>query len=154
MSVVGDECICEEGISLMSACWVSQSMLNQILNAVQTVMTHACVWKKMFNGEIMFYSAFEKDTEKVVLSEVKGLIQIIVKVKAENVSRKFLSPNILLRGMKYWLQKQLRSFENERLISFSYTIWFMISEKNIVHVSSPWRVDAPEVSMRHTENVE
>ena len=77
----------------------------------------------------MFYSAFEKDTEKVVLSEVKGLIQIIVKVKAENVLRKFLSPNILLRGMKYWLRKQLCSFENERLISFSYAICFMISEK-------------------------
>ena len=43
----------------------------------------------------------------------------------------FLSPNILLSGIRYQLRKQLCSFENERCISFSYTIWFMISEKNI-----------------------
>ena len=43
----------------------------------------------------------------------------------------FLPPNILSRGMKYQLRKQLCSFENERPISFSYTIWFMISEKRI-----------------------
>ena len=42
-----------------------------------------------------------------------------------------LSPNILLSGIKYWLRNQLCSFENERLTSFSYTIWFMISEKNV-----------------------
>ena len=41
----------------------------------------------MFNakGKIMFNSAFKKDAEKVVLLllEVKGLIQIIVKFKAD-----------------------------------------------------------------------
>ena len=68
-------------------------------------------------------------SEKVVLLEVKGLIQIIVKFRAEKVLCTFLSLNILLRGIKYWLRKQLSSFENERLISFSDTIWFMISEK-------------------------
>ena len=42
--------------------------------------------------------------------------------------------------MKYQFQKQLCSLENERPISFSYTIWFMISEKpyHKVRVSSPW----------------
>ena len=64
-----------------------------------------------------------------VPGNVTGLIQFIVKFRAEKVLCTFLSPNILLRGMKYWLRKQLWSFENERLISFSYTIWFMISEK-------------------------
>ena len=40
----------------------------------------------------------------------------------------FLWPNILLRGMKYQLRKQLCSFKNERLISFSHTqfgSWFL-----------------------------
>ena len=49
----------------------------------------------------MFYSAFKKDTEKVALLEVKGLIQIIVKFRAEKILRAFLSPSILLRDMKY-----------------------------------------------------
>ena len=71
----------------------------------------------------MFHSAFKKDTEKVVLLVVKGLIQIIVRFRAENFLRTFLSPKILLRGMKYQLQKQLCSFVN--------TIWFMISEQNL-----------------------
>ena len=77
----------------------------------------------------MSYSAFEKDTEKILLLEVKGLIQIIVKFKAERTLCTFLSLKIPFRGMK--LRKQLCSFENGRLISFSYTTWFMISDKNI-----------------------
>ena len=77
----------------------------------------------------MFHSAFKKFTWKGLLLEVKGLIQIIVKFRAEKVLCMFLSPNILLRGIKYWLRKQLCSFEKERVISYSYTIWFMISEK-------------------------
>ena len=38
LSVAGYDCIYEEGISLMNACWVSQLVFNQALNAVQTVM--------------------------------------------------------------------------------------------------------------------
>ena len=54
----------------------------------------------------MFYSAFKNGTGKVVLLrlEVKGLIKSIEKFRAEKT---FLSPNILLRGMKYRLRKQL-----------------------------------------------
>ena len=37
----------------------------------------------MLNVEIMFHSAFAKDTEKVVLLEVKGLIKITVKFRAK-----------------------------------------------------------------------
>ena len=76
----------------------------------------------------MFHSAFEKNAEKVVLLVVKGLIQIFVKFRAEKVLRTFLSPNILLmRGIKYWLRKQLCSFENERLIHSitQFGSWFL-----------------------------
>ena len=52
------------------------------------------------NGEITFHSAFKKDTEEVVLLEVKGSIQIIVRFKTEKMLCTFLSPNILLRGIK------------------------------------------------------
>ena len=79
----------------------------------------------------MSHSKFKKDTEKVVLLEVKELIQIIVNFRAEKDLCTFLSPNIIFRDMKYQLRKQLYSFENERLISFSYIIWFIISEKYI-----------------------
>ena len=44
-------------------CCVSQSVLYEVLNAVSDdVFKRKC----LFNGE-MFYSAFKKDTEKVVL---------------------------------------------------------------------------------------
>ena len=56
----------------------------------------------MFNAnrEITLHLAFKTDTEKVVLLEVKGSIQIIAKFKAEKILCSFLSPNILLRGIK------------------------------------------------------
>ena len=56
----------------------------------------------MFNAneEIMFHSAFKKDAKKFVLLEVKDLIQIIVKFRAENIWCTFLQPNFLLGGMK------------------------------------------------------
>ena len=39
----------------------------------------------------MFHSALKKDTEKVVLLEVKDLIQIIVKFRTGNILCTFLS---------------------------------------------------------------
>ena len=42
----------------------------------------------------------------------------------------------------------------ERLISFCCTIWFMISEKKYhkVHISSPWCMqEVPKVSTKHTK---
>ena len=62
---------------------------------------------------------------------MKGSIQIIVKFRTEKNLCVFLSANVFLRGIKYWLRKQLSSFEKERLISYSYTIWFIISEQNM-----------------------
>ena len=48
----------------MNACWVSQSVFYEVLNAVNNgVFKKKC----LFNGEITFHSAFKKDTEKVVL---------------------------------------------------------------------------------------
>ena len=67
--VVRDGCFWE-GISLMNACWVSQSVFYEVLNIVSDVFKIKC----LFNGEIMFHSAFKKDTEKVVLLELIGLI--------------------------------------------------------------------------------
>ena len=43
---------------------VSQSVLYEVLNAVPDNVFKR---KFLFNGDIMFHSAFKKDTEKVVL---------------------------------------------------------------------------------------
>ena len=68
--VVGDGSIWE-GISLINVCWVSQSVFYEVLNVVSDdVFNRKC----LFNGEIMFHLEFKKDTQKVVLLEVKGLI--------------------------------------------------------------------------------
>ena len=48
--------------------------------------------KKMFNGE-MSHSSFSKVTEKVVLLELEGLIEIIVRFRAAKIL--FLSASIL-----------------------------------------------------------
>ena len=63
---MGDGCIWE-GISLTNACWDSQPIFYEVLNAISKR-------KCLFNGEVMFYSGFKQDTVKVVLLEVKGLI--------------------------------------------------------------------------------
>ena len=61
--VIWDGCIWN-GISLTNASWVSQSVLCEVLNAVSDDVFKT---KCLFNGEIIFYSAFKKDTEKVLL---------------------------------------------------------------------------------------
>ena len=52
------------GRNITYECCLSQSVLYEVLNAVPDD-----VFKRtfLFNGEIMFHSAFKKDTEKVVL---------------------------------------------------------------------------------------
>ena len=51
------------GTNITYECCVSQPVLYEVLNAVSDdVFKRKC----LFNGEIMFYSAFKKDTEKVV----------------------------------------------------------------------------------------
>ena len=46
-------------------------MFYEVLNIVSDDMFNR---KCLFNGEIMFHLEFKKDTQKVVLLEVKGLI--------------------------------------------------------------------------------
>ena len=52
------------GRNITYECCVSQSVLYEVLNAVRgDVFKRKC----LFNGEIMFHSAFKRDTEKIVL---------------------------------------------------------------------------------------
>ena len=56
------------GRNINYECCVSHSVLSEVLNAVSDdVFKRKC----LFNGEIMFYLAFKKDTEKVVLLNYK-----------------------------------------------------------------------------------
>ena len=52
------------GRNITYECCASQSVLYKVLNAVSD---DAFKRKCIFNGVIIFYSAFKKDTEKVVL---------------------------------------------------------------------------------------
>ena len=70
----------------------------------------------------MSHSAFKKDTEKVILLEVKGLIQIIVKFRAEKILCTFLSIKHPFEGHEISIMKTVVLIKNKRLISFSYTI--------------------------------
>ena len=68
----------------------------------------------------MFHSAF------------KDLIQIIVNFRAEKIFCMSLSIKHPFEGHEISVTTTIVLIcENEKLISFSYTIWFMISEKNI-----------------------
>ena len=52
------------GRNINYECCVNQSVLSEVLNAVSDdVFKRKC----LFNGEIIFYSALKKDSEKVVL---------------------------------------------------------------------------------------
>ena len=52
------------GRNITYECCISQSVFYEVLNGVpDDVFKIKC----LFNGEIMFHSAFKKDTEKVVL---------------------------------------------------------------------------------------
>ena len=52
------------GRNITYECCVGQSVLYEVLNAVSDDVFKR---KRLFNGEIMFHSAFKKDTEMVVL---------------------------------------------------------------------------------------
>ena len=61
----------------MNACRVSHSVLYQVLNAVSDGVFEE-------NVEIIFH--FKKETEKIVLLQVKSLIQIIIKFRTGKIS--------------------------------------------------------------------
>ena len=52
------------GRNITYECCASQSVLYEVLNAIPDYVFKR---KILFNGEIMFHSAFKKDTGKVVL---------------------------------------------------------------------------------------
>ena len=137
------------GRSITYECFLSQSV--SILSSLNDIIDDVFKRKCSMNGEVMFHSSFKKDIEngeKVVLLEVKGL--------SISGLKKFCVCfyHSTSWNMKYQLQKQLCSFENERLISLSYAISFLISEKKYykAHVSLPWYMHASKVSTRHTKN--
>ena len=78
--------------------WKEISLMNAASQSVSVIWGSECSqgW-----CVIMFHSALKKDTEKVVLLEVKGFIQIIAKFRAEKILCSFLSPNILLTSMRW-----------------------------------------------------
>ena len=51
------------GRNITCGCCVSQSVLYEVLNAVSDMFKRKC----LCSGEVMFHSAFKKDTEKAVL---------------------------------------------------------------------------------------
>ena len=56
---------------------------------------------------MLFHSAFKKDTEKVLLLEVKGLIQIIMKFRAEKILCTFLSIKHPFQGHEISIMKTI-----------------------------------------------
>ena len=110
--------------------------------------------------------SFKKDTEKIVLLQVKGLIHIVkfrnkkklhISIIRHQSSFRAVAPNIAIGlGTKYfvaikepieslyfpWRKINWHVFQIAKA-HFSYSIWLMISEKSImlcysVHVSSSW----------------
>ena len=71
---------------------------------------------------------YKMGTEKVVLWEVKGLIQVIVKFRTEICICFYHWTSFL----GTWNFNNENICAQERFISFSYTIWFMISEKKYI----------------------
>ena len=86
--VVGDGCIWEE-ISPMNTFRVSQSV--SVLSSFKC-RSMMVVLKKTWRNSI----SFKKETEKIVLLQVKGLIQIILKFRTEKYLCTFLSSNTIL----------------------------------------------------------
>ena len=85
----------------VSQCYIKFYMLSVMM----CLKTRKC----LFNVGIMtmLHSAFKKDTEKVVLLEVKGLIQIIVKFKAEKNLCTFLSIKHPFKGHEISITKTI-----------------------------------------------
>ena len=116
--------------------------------------------KKFLNGEM----PFKKDTEKIVLLKMKGLIHI-VKFRTKKIAYFYHPPRVILSdSTKYchWIGRQVfcsnKGMNGKFMFPwrkinwhvfqiakghFSCLIWLMISEKSImlcygIHVSSSW----------------
>ena len=125
----------------------------------------------MFNGEIKCH--LKRRLKKIVLLQVKSLIQIIVKFRTEKkivlifiihhqpsiekgkkaIEHQFLCSNTMKTNeLKVYISLQenkLVCFTNR--VHFSNTIWLMISEKSIIVYTflpyGEWCTDVPKVSI-------
>ena len=139
--------------------WMFDELVSSVLSSLKSSSIMVCL-KKILNGEM----SFKKDTEKIVLLKVKGLIHI-VKFRTKKIAYFYHPPPVILSGStKYchWIGCQVfcsNKGMNGKFIfpwrkinwhvfqiakgHFSYSIWLMISEKSImlcydIHVSSSW----------------
>ena len=140
--------------------WVSQSAQSSGLSSLKSSSIMVCL-KKILNGEM----SFKKDTEKIVLLKMKGLIHI-VKFKTKKIAYFYHPPAVTLSGStKYchWIERQVfcnnkgmnRKFKfpwrkiNWKVFQiakghFSYSKSIMLCCG--VHVSSWWYMHVPRVS--------
>ena len=113
---------------------VSQSVFYEVLN---TVSDEVFLKEDVIgNEEMIFHSAFKKEYWKGCFIRSERIDTSYCQV--QDWKRCFYHQTSFL-GI--WNFNNENNCAHERLISFSYTIWFMISEKNIYHkaqVSSPW----------------
>ena len=79
--VAADGCICRE-ILIINVCWVSQSVIYQVLN----VSAWWCVFFFKFNKEIISHCK----KIRIVLLQVKDLIKIIIKFRPKNILYTFV----------------------------------------------------------------
>ena len=96
----------------------------------------------------MFYSAFKKDTEKVVIKlDVKVLLKIIEKFRDEKTFCMFVSPNIFLRGA--WNINYKNNCTHEKRKAHFIQLYNLVQDHK-VHIFSTWCMHAPKFSTRYT----
>ena len=126
----------------------------------QSVVKRKCVCLKENVQQINI--SFKNYTENVVLLQVKSLIQIIVKLRADKIVCMFLSciKHPFLWSKKYRTRKRLcgntlkvyfslkgNKFTCFAKVPFEYMIWFVISEKKASRGACfTWCMHAPKVS--------
>ena len=140
----------------MNACWVSQSVFYEVLNAVNDdVFKKKC----LFNGKIIFHSAFKKDTEKVVLFRYwkwKAWCKLLSSSGLKKFCVRFYHQ---ASSWGAWWNISYKSncahlkMKNSSHSATQFGWWSLKKKKKSqVHISSPWCMHAPNVETRHTQN--
>ena len=138
--VIENGCVWER-LTRIDACWVSQSVFYEVLN---TVSNDAFLKEDVIgNGEIMFHSAFKKGCWKGFFIRSERIDTSYCQVQDW---KKCFYHQTCFSGS--WNFNNKNNCAHVRLISFSYTIWFMIFEKKYHkgQVSSPWCMHTPQTS--------
>ena len=109
--------------------------------------------KCLFNGEIMFYSAFKKDTEKfVLLNWSERLDKNYWEVQGwENFKYVSITKTTFWRAWNIDYENNcahLKMKGSFQLYNLVHDFWK--KKYHRVHVSSPWCMHAPKFSTRHT----